>query len=315
MKGRHNVMMGFVCLILQTMPVLGQHNESPPVEYLGTWGERGKAPGAFRDPQAISVGSAGFIYIADTGNQRIQKWTSGGVYVSQIGGFGWGKEQFDRPVDISARNGLDVFVADHYNNRIERYDKDLHFLASFVSSEQWSEDLRFGFPMGVDISSQGELFLLESENDRVLKLDILGTPQRSFGDFDTGAGRLTDPQRLLVTPQGVVFVTDLEPASIVVFDIHGNWTDRMGNGELLRPCGLASSDPDLLFVADAGANQVVIFRKRDLIYRIDGSRSAGFRFEEPVDVTLWRDRILILDRKMCAIHVFRMTGLLEKLGG
>jgi hypothetical protein len=255
------------------------------------------------------------VYIADTGNQRLQKFSQEGEFITEIGGFGWSKEQFDGPVDLSARNGLDVFVADHFNARIERYDKDLHYLASLGSSEEWPENLQFGFPMGVDISSQGELIVLEGENHRVLKLDVLGNPQRSFGDFDAGSGRLMQPQRLLVSPAGRIFVTDLEPARIVEYDIHGNFLAESGANLFTHPAGLAESDDHTLFVADPGLRQIIILENLRVIHRIDGKQGIGYRFVEPVDVAVWRDRVYVLDKQLCTIHIFRWTSDLEKEHG
>ena len=299
-------------ILCSATPIFCQTLESEHIQYLGSWGEKGKKQGQFRDPQAISTDPAGFIYVADTGNHRLQKFSPEGVFIVEIGGFGWRKEQFDSPVDLSARNGLDVFVADQYNARIERYDKDLHYLASLGSLEEWPENLQFGFPKGVDISSQGELIVLEGENDRVLKLDILGNPQRSFGDFDAGSGRLLQPQRLIVSPGGRIFVTDLEPARIVEFDIHGNFISETGGDLFSRPCGLAVFDSDHLLVTDTDLGQVVILERLRVIHRIDGKRGVGFRFEEPVDVATWRDRIYVLDKQLCSIHIFRWTPGLEK---
>ncbi len=122
--------MPVVCFIaLGSILLYGQESDSPRfVKYLGTWGEMGAEPLQFKEPQGISADPNGFLYVADTGNQRIQKLDTSGEFVFEIGGFGWDKEQFDGPMTVVAPNGLDVFVVDHFNQRIERYDKDLHFL-------------------------------------------------------------------------------------------------------------------------------------------------------------------------------------------
>jgi len=257
----------------------------------------------FREPEGISAGPDGFLYVADTGNHRVQKLSPMGAFVAEIGGFGWGNEQFDGPTSLSARNGLDVFVADHNNGRIERYDKGLHYLASLVSSETWDEHLSFGFPLSVDISSQGELFCLDGENRRVLKLDVLGEPQISFGDFDAGEGRLIAPQRVLVPGDGRVYVSDADDDRIVVFDEHGNYLSSLGEGVLERPMGMARKGY-LFLVADAEKCAILIFRGGSVVSSI----SRGLvRFEEPVDVAVWRDRMYVLDRRRSAIDIFIWT--------
>lgn len=295
--------MGVDLLYSQEIPQRGL------VKFLASWGERGSGPGEFKEPQGISVDPSGFLYVADTGNHRIEKLDPTGRFVAEIGGFGWEKEQFDEPVALSARNGLDVFVADYYNQRIERYDKDLHYLASFRPSEDWPEHLRFGFPLCVDISSQGELFCLDGENHRILKLDVLGNPQLSFGDFDAGEGRLVAPHRLFVSGQKKVYVSDEEEGRVVAFDIHGNFLNALGEDVLERPMGVAEITPDFLLVADVGKRRVSVFRESgEFVGSFGTGEEMGFAFEEPVDVAFWRNRVYVLDRKRSAVDVFEWTA-------
>ena len=288
-------------------PVLGQENSDQMfVRYVTTWGEKGDKPVQFKEPQDLSVDPGGFLYVADTGNQRIQKFDPNGRFITEIGGFGWNQGQFNSPVAVSSRNGMDVFVADMYNHRIERYDKDLHYLATLHSSEEWPEYLQFGFPKDVDLFTQGELFCLDSENHRMLKLDVLGNPQRSFGDFDAGDGRLIQPQKFVISNQGNVYVSDSEYGRIVVFDIHGNYYFTFGEGILEVPSGITVTSDEMILVADGTQKRIFVFQKSGgFIGSFEGAREAGIHFEEPVDIAFWRDRVFVLDKKRSVIDVFQ----------
>lgn len=275
------------------------------IRYVTTWGEKGNGNLQFKDPEGISVNPAGFLYISDSGNHRIQKIDSQGEWIAQIGGFGWGNEQFDHPVSLSAENGLDVFVADYYNHRIERYDKDLHYLASFQSSEEWPEYLRFGFPKDIGISTQGELFCLDGENSRILKLDVLGNPQISFGDFNSEKGRLLNPSRLFVD-ENRIFVSDRERNCVVVFDWYGSFLFTIGKSILSNPSDISSLFSRFLIVTDPGQSAFFVFKKTgQLILKVTSNQAAGCSLLEPVDAACWKDRIYILDKKACAIHLFQ----------
>jgi len=298
----------FLLILITTLPTRAQEAAfDGSIQYLATWGERGKGKLQFKEPEGISVNPTGFLYIADTGNNRVQKIDSQGEWIAAIGGFGWENEQFDHPVSLSAQNGLDVFITDYYNQRIERYDKDLHYLASFQSSEAWPEYLQFGFPKDIGISTQGELFCLDGENHRILKLDVLGNPQLNFGDFNSDEGRLLNPNRLLVD-ENKIYVSDKDRHCIVVYDWYGNYLFTMGENVFSNPSGIASFRSQFLIVTDVGKSAVFIFKKSGkLVFQMTPSQFPGGSFQEPVDAACWKDRIYILDRKQCAIHLFRWT--------
>ncbi|MBN2103069.1 hypothetical protein JW835_03415 [bacterium] len=278
--------------------------------YIATWGDKGNEAGQFLDPMGIDVDPMGFLYVADTGNQRIQKIDPRGRFVTEIGGFGWQAEQFDHPCAVWAGNGLDVFVADFNNHRIQRYDKDLHYLAAFRTDETWPENLEFGFPLDMALSSQGELFCLDGENQRVLKLDILGNPQRSFGDFDSGAGRLLTPQRLLITKDSRVLVSDREYHAIFVFDIHGNYLYRFGTSVLEWPQDMCEFPDGRIAVADVRSGLVVFDGRGRMLVCLKGSPKGGFLFKGIEDVAIHEHLLFVLDRQRHAVDVFewKITG-------
>lgn len=297
-----------ICILFSQFAVLNAQDETVLLQYLATWGEAGNKPLQFKEPQGISVDPSGYLYIADTGNERIQKLNSEGQFITEIGGYGWEREQFDTPLDVCAKNGLDVFVADFQNHRIERYDKDLHYLASFSTSEEWPENLQFGFPKAVDLSPQGELFCLDGENQRILKLDVLGEPQISFGDFDAGAGQLALPQRMMISQDGKVFVSDAGKNCIVVFDIHSNYLYSVGNDMLEMPMGMTATPDGFLLVADSHKKQIWIFHTSGQWITACGPQIGKLcTLHEPVDVAVWKDRLYVLDKKQHAIVLFQLV--------
>ena len=69
----------------------------------------------------MGVGQDGSIYVADTVNNRIQKFTNIGVFLSKWGTFGTGEGQFDNPWGIAVMPGGFVYVADLFNYRIQKF--------------------------------------------------------------------------------------------------------------------------------------------------------------------------------------------------
>ena len=257
-----------------------------------------------KEPRAICADPAGNVYVADTGNQRILKFNSYGEVIAQIGGFGWGKERFDGPVSVWAQNGLDVLVADMNNQRVVRCDKDLHYLSELEPDDSWTDDLRFGFPLDACLSLQSELFCLDGENRRILKLDAMGRPQVVFGGFDAGDGQLGKPSRICITRSNRLLVADEESPAIKTFDMHGNFLFSFGSGSLEKPSGLCEVDADWLLVADVTLKRIVVFRA---FLPTDRPLFAGPVFSEPIDAAFWRNTVFILDKERASIDLFEWT--------
>ncbi|MBR9976796.1 MAG: hypothetical protein KFH87_01800, partial [Bacteroidetes bacterium] len=85
--------------------------------------------GSFVSAEAISTDQFGNIFIADAGTSVVYKFDIQGKQLAEVGGPGWGSQQFDRPTGIDAQLGIAVYVADMGNSRISRFDRDLNFMA------------------------------------------------------------------------------------------------------------------------------------------------------------------------------------------
>lgn len=261
------------------------------------------------NPQAIAAGPEGHLFVADTGNNRIIRFTPDGRFVDSVGGFGFQQQQFDRPLDISAKNGLDIFVADYNNERIERYDKNLNPISSLRPDPRLPERLQFGFPSSVDISKHGELFIADTENNRILKINTFGTPELSFGDFNWGEGRLEHPVKIEVTPWDMVYVADQQSNRIVVFDYYGNYVTHFGDDKLKAPNGLAWQGRGRLLVADTGHHRVVIFdAKHQPIFSWGHRGDKLGAFNEPVDVCALDKQIYVLEARNARVQVFEISS-------
>ncbi len=256
------------------------------------------------EPQSLAVDLHGNVFVVDTGNNRILKFDRRGSVAAIVGGFGWQREEFDTPVDISIKSMLDVFIADFNNQRVERYDKDLNFLSSLVADDNEPETLRFGFPTGVDISKHGELFLCDSENNRIVKFNAFGKPVLSFGDFNWGPGQLNSPVRIEVTSDDRVYVSDKSAGDIVAFDYYGNFLARLGGKDLSQPEGLVAGR-DMLFVADPGNERIVVLGPGGQLEFVWGSHGAAFgAFDNPMDVALDDEYVYVLDSGNGRVQVF-----------
>ena len=119
------------------------------------WGMEGTGDGEFSNPAGVAVASDGSVYVAEFNNNRIQKFTSDGVFVSQWGTYGSGDGEFDDPFGVAVASDGSVYVADWENNRIQK------FTADGVGDSQWGTDGSghggFDGTLGVAVASAGSV--------------------------------------------------------------------------------------------------------------------------------------------------------------
>jgi hypothetical protein len=184
--------------------------------------------GNFKNASSFYINPAGFIYVSDISTNEITTIDTLGNLLKQIGGYGWSESTFDNPADVFA-DALKVFVADKNNHRIQRFDKNLNYNFQISTRNSDVEAERFGYPLSAVMSNQGDVFILDSENSRIVKFDIFGNFLQNFGSYDYGNYTLQKPVQLAVSSQNNIFVVDRD--QIIIFDQYGNGTGKISGVE------------------------------------------------------------------------------------
>jgi len=174
--------------------------------------------GDFEQASAFSYSAQGFLFITDVETNEISKLDTLGKVILSDGGYGWGNQSFDNPADVFAWT-LRVYVADKNNNRIQILDKDLNFISSFNPSEKESQPEIFAYPSCVGLSDQGDYYILDSDNSRILKYDLNGNFLLEIGNYDSGDFTLLNPKSFALSPSGFLFT--LDENGLFQFDQYG----------------------------------------------------------------------------------------------
>ncbi|MFN3872429.1 MAG: NHL repeat-containing protein [Ignavibacterium sp.] len=180
--------------------------------------------GNFYDASAFYLVPNGFIYVTDKENDEVIQLDTLGNVLKDVGGFGWNQSQFDEPVDVFA-DPLSVYVTDKNNHRIQRFDRNLNFISQLYTRENDNPDERFGYPLSCAVSNQGDLYVLDSENKRILKFDLFGNFKLQFGGIDAGKFALKNPASMSISSDGIIFVSDQN--SILTYDQFGNGITKL----------------------------------------------------------------------------------------
>ena len=297
-------------LVASVLAAQPRENIRLEISIVQSIGGPGDGNGQFQYPNGLDVAPTGILYVADTGNNRIQSFDANGSFLTQIGGFGWNSEQFQQPMDICCRNALDVYVADKENNRIERYDKDLHWITSLYSDPSADENLQFALPISLGMNMHGELYVLDREYNRAIKFNSSFEPILRFADFDWGDGALKTPGHIHVSEDDLVYISDMEKGCVNLYDGYGNYLHNIGLGVLSAPTGVCNGPSGLVLVVDNDLDQMLIFEKSGRFVQAMGSNGDKYgAFNNPGDIACFNNQVYIADTGNHRIQVFKIRVL------
>lgn len=266
----------------------------PNGEYIGDWGRKGHELGEFEfyssqnytQPPGGGIAVAGeYVYVADSGNNRIERFNLNGGEPLAWGSYGDGPGRLDYPRALAA-NANEVLVADPDDYRIERFTPNGEYEGSVGSHGE--KGLRFTFPYGISLNAAGDVYVTDDANEgRVVKLN----PQLGFADEWSGAGsdRLRFPRALASDPAGDTYVADTAEDRIEVFNPDGAYLRTLGTsakadpGAFVAPRGVAVDPTGRVYVADPDANDIQYFAPGGGAFLGEWSATGGYKpaFYEP----------------------------------
>jgi len=246
--------------------------------------------GQFVNASSFYINPTGFIYVTDINTDEITVLDTLGNIVKNIGGYGWRQSAFDNPADIYA-DALKVYVTDKNNHRIQRFDKNLNFNFQIITRQSDIEEERFGYPLSAVMSNQGDIFILDSENSRIVKFDIFGNFLQNFGGYDYGNYALQKPAQLAVSMQNNIFVIDGN--QIIIFDQYGNGNRKITGIEEFNSIRiifewLTVTSKDKIYIANLRSPEVNL--KEILLEGIEGKL-------EIVSALIFNNRLFVLSKK------------------
>jgi DNA-binding beta-propeller fold protein YncE len=185
-------------------------------------GGKGKENGQFDFPRGIAVDNGGNILVADTNNQRLQRFSATGVFMGVIGKFGDGPGEFHEPSGIAVDAGGNIYVADVGNHRVQKLKSDGTFLAQWRGPEPG-----FYGPRDVTVASDGSVYVSDQGHSRIVKFDPDGRVLAVFGSGGKEDGQFVDATSVAVDGKNNrVYVADPRNKRIEVFDTNGKFLEK-----------------------------------------------------------------------------------------
>ena len=297
---------------LPVPPILG-------VNYISTIGRSGQGAGQFLQPAGLDLDHQGLLYVADSGNNRVQVVDSEGNFVSEYGVRGWRTGEFDNPTDVAInfqRTEL-LYVADTDNHRIQYcnlVDQIFYVMVGSGLGEVDEEEgvdtqIEFDLPGGVSVGRNGEVCVVDTGNHRFVLFNTDSLRMLMQGSFGRARQQFRDPTDLVADAHGNIYIVDSGNHRIKKYDFSGNlvqiWgIEGEGLGQFRGPRHIDIDRWGYLYVTDRDNQRVQVFTK-------DGEAVIAFGDEalvEPAGIAIFKnDYVFVSDIAANDIKVFQIV--------
>ena len=292
----------------------------------GSGGDGGPATAArLWEPRGVAVDGAGNLFIADPSARKIRKVNAWGI-ITTFAGTGWGGRfggdggpAIDAqlsPYDVAVDGAGNLYIADTGSHRIRKVDST-GTITTIVGPGSTVINHRGGFggdggpataallrePHGVALDAAGNLYIADTRNYRIRKVDssgvittIAGTGEYGFnGDGGLAIdAQLSGPHNVAVDGDGNLYIADRDNNRIRKVDSSGTITTIAGNGpsvahgiyggdggpavdaQLYFPSDVALDAAGNLYIADKGNHRIRKVDSTGTITTIAGTGEYGF---------------------------------------
>ncbi len=283
------------------------------LSYVGQFGGSGSGPGQFLSPTDVSVAADGSIYAVDSGNDRVERFTSGYAYSGQWGAEGAAAGDFYYPYGVAVA-GNDVYVSDVMNQNVQTWaTNDLSTPAATWKTEAGSP---YGNPYGIAVDAANDkVYVANGANTadgEVPAVEVYSTSGTTLTPI-TGSG-LDGPKGVAVDGLGNLYVANTSAGDIKVFNSAGGLLRTIGaagqgDGQLNDPEGVAVDAQNNVWVADTQSNRIEEFSATGTFLGAYASAGYAGNFAAPTGMAFDASgNLFVVDRSSDRVLIFATGG-------
>ena len=229
-----------------------------------SFGREGTGPGEFTHPVGIDISDEGKVFIADSGNHRIQVFDLKGNFLRMFTVRAGPQEKPSDPVDVLASPFKDyVYVSDNDNHKIKVYDQSGNFQFQWGKFGEGPGDFRY--PGILAKNKNNEIYVVDVLNTRVQKFDPFGNFIYDIGSWGVVPGSLFRPKGVAIDRKNRLFVSDSYMGLVQVFTDPGRFLgvvcENNEKKHFVTPVGLfIDYNKAILRVVEMRKNKISVFK-------------------------------------------------------
>jgi len=227
-------------------------------------GKYGSSNLEISDPNGITVFNNN-VYICDTHNMRVLKFSTSGRYITEYGKKSLGRDFNTEEIDFDKEGNM--YVIEH--SGISKISSEGNLIASW---ENFGPD-RFMDISDVYVDSSGNIFVVDSNNKYIIKLDSNGNYMEHF--VFSGKTEISTPRKFAIDSDGNILVTDSAENRVVKLNSKGEYIQQWGEswkieGHYQSPYGVTADVYGNIYIADTNNQRIQKLNSNGQILKVWG---------------------------------------------
>jgi 6-bladed beta-propeller/NHL repeat len=171
-------------------------------------------------------------------------------------------------------------------------------------------------PQGVAVDSEGNVWVIDRINNRVVAYDKTGSFLRQIGTPGTGDGQINEPRGIAVAPNGNIWIAEAgSNKRVQQFTPSGTFVSKVTNVAFAEPWGVATGPEGALWVTDPGSKKVFIYKESGTLVRTISNVSGFNLVPYGLDLDRFGNAWIALQGSNSVLALNPNGGIVESFGG
>jgi DNA-binding beta-propeller fold protein YncE len=271
-------------------------------------------------PTGVAVDSSGNVYVVDSANGTIQKFTSAGKFITKWGSHENSNSQLQYPTGVAVDSSGNVYVSVFSNSGLFNNSTIQKFTSAGKFITKWGSfgdcNGQLDHPFGIAIDHAGYVYISDHGNNRIQKFTDNGKYITKWGSRGNNSNQFDNIVGVAVDTSNNVYVVDSGNNRIQKFTDNGKYITKWGSGgasygQFNHARGIAVDSSNNVYVVDSGNNRIQKFTDNGKYITKWGSFGDGggkFKFADSIAIDPSGKDVYVSDLDSRSIKIFSYTS-------